>query len=121
MTKKEMFEKIAQVNSADEEIVEFCNKQIEALAKKASSVKPTKQQKENEGFKSTILDILAENDRPMTISEIVADERLAGLTNQRVSALMTQLKNAGVVVRTLDHKKAQFSINRSVESEDSAE
>lgn len=113
-TKRDMFEKIATINVDDQEIVEFCLRQIESLDKKASSVKPTKTQKENEVHKSAILDTLARFDRPMTIAEIMAEtESLAELTNQRVSALLTQLKNAGVVVRTEEKKKAYFSIKRA--------
>ena len=37
-------------------------------------------------------------------------EGLAGLKNQRVSAIMTQLKNAEKVVRTMEKKKAYFSL-----------
>lgn len=112
MTKKERFARIAAVNSADAEIVAFCEHEIELLNKKASgSSKPTKTQIENEGYKQAMLDIMAEFDRPMTISEIMeVCEGIAGLKNQRVSALMTQLKKAGMVVRTEDKKKAYFSL-----------
>ena len=111
MTKKEMFAHIATVNSADQEIVDFCNHEIELLAKKASgSSKPTKTQVENETYKASILEILAEADRPLTISEMMEDDRLSGLKNQRVSALVTQLKKAEQVVRTEDKKKAYFSL-----------
>ena len=113
MTKKEMFARIATVNSADAEIVAFCEHEIELLAKKGSgSNKPTKTQVENEGFKQAMLDTMAEVDRPVTISELMEMcEGIAGLKNQRVSALMTQLKKAGMVVRTEDKKKAYFSIS----------
>ena len=47
----------------------------------------------------------------MTISEIMENcEGIAGLKNQRVSAIVTQLKNAGKVIRTEEKKKAYFSI-----------
>lgn len=112
MTKKEMFAHIATINATDKEIVEFCNHEIELLEKKSSgSAKPTKTQIENEGFKQAILDFLAEADRPMTISEIMENcEAVSGLKNQRVSALVTQLKKAELVVRTEDKKKAFFSV-----------
>ena len=119
MTKKDMFNEIINLmngeNSAvtSEEIVKFCTHEIELLNKKSSSSsgKPTKTQVENEKYKEYILATLTEVDRPMTISEIMENcEGIAGLKNQRVSAIVTQLKNAGKVIRTEEKKKAYFSI-----------
>ena len=117
MTKKEMFNHIATINSADAEIVAFCEHEIELLEKKASgSSKPTKTQVENEGYKQMMLDTMASLDRPVTISELMEEcEGIATLKNQRVSALMTQLKKAGLVTRTEDKKKAYFSISEGEE------
>lgn len=117
MTKKEMFARIATINAEDAEIVAFCEHEIELLSKKsAGSSKPTKTQIENEGYKQAMLDTLMELDKPLTISELMeVCEGIAGLKNQRVSALMTQLKKDGLVVRTEIKKCAYFSI---AESED---
>ncbi len=112
MTKKEMFARIATINAEDAEIVAFCEHEIELLSKKGSgSHKPTKTQVENEGYKQAMLETLAEVGHPLTISELMETcSALEGLKNQRVSALMTQLKNAGLVVRTEDKKKAYFAL-----------
>lgn len=111
MTKNEMYSHIAAMCADDAEVVEFCAHQQELLARRSSTPhKPTKTQVENEGFKVAIVDILAENDRPMTISEMLEDGRLEGLKNQRVNALVTQLKNANRVVRTEVKGKAYFSL-----------
>lgn len=119
MTKKEMFAHIKEINAQDSEVVAFCDHEIELLNKKSSgSHKPTKTQVENEGYKAAILGILAENDKPMTISEMMEDGRLEGLKNQRVSALVTQLKKAGTVVRTEDKKKAYFNLAESEETDE---
>lgn len=122
MTKKEMFARIATINAKDAEIVAFCEHEIELLSKKGSgSHKPTKTQLENEGYKRAMLETLAEVGRPLTISELMDTcPALAGLKNQRVSALMTQLKNASLVVRTEDKKKAYFSIAEK-EAEDTVQ
>ncbi len=121
MTKKEMFAQIiAMVNGetitvTPEEIVTFAEHEIELLSKKSSgSGKPTKTQVENEGYKTSILAILGESGKPLTISELMEDERLEGLKNQRVSALVTQLKNAKSVIRTEIKKKAYFSLAEEV-------
>lgn len=111
MTKNEMYSHIAAVCAEHQDIVEFCAHQQELLARRSSTpAKPTKTQVENESYKAAIVDILAENDRPMTISEMMEDSRLDGLKNQRVNALVTQLKNANRVVRTEVKGKAYFSL-----------
>lgn len=119
ITKKDMFNEIIkmmngeQMSVSAQAVIDFANHEIELLNKKSSSSsgKPTKTQIENEGYKEVILEALATADKPMTISEIMEyADGLAGLKNQRVSALMTQLKNAGKVIRTQEKKKAYFSL-----------
>lgn len=107
MTKKEMFEKIATVNAADAEIVAFCEHEIELLAKRKTSEKRglTKVQKENVGIKDTIVEVLATGEGEMTITEICADERLAGFTPQKMAALLNQLVKEEKVEKTYDAKK----------------
>ena len=120
MTKKEMFAHIAKINSADAEIVAFCDHEIELLSRKSSgSGKPTKTQVENEGYKQAMLETLSALDHPVTISELMEEcEGIAGLKNQRVSALMTQLKNAHLVKRSVDKKKAYFEIRTEDEDDE---
>lgn len=117
MTKKEMFAQVIAMAKGEvitvtsEEIVNFAEHEIELLAKKGSgSAKPTKTQIENEGYKQAILEILAETGCPMTISQMMENARLEGLKNQRVSALVTQLKKGGQVVRTEVKKVAYFTL-----------
>lgn len=114
MTKKEMYMHIAEINANDSEIVAFCNHEIELLDRKVTGPrKPTNVQIENEKFKHGILEVLANADRPLTITEIMAEAPLNALTNQRVSALVTQLKKAGLVVRIEEKRKAYFSLAQS--------
>ena len=119
ITKKDMFNEIIkmmngeQMSVSAQAVIDFANHEIELLNKKSSSSsgKPTKTQIENEGYKEVILEALATADKPMTISEIMEyADGLAGLKNQRVSALMTQLKNAGKVIGREKKKKAYFSL-----------
>lgn len=126
MTKKEMFEQVIALAKGEEVVVTpeemeaFATHEIELLSRKSASGsgKLTKAQKENEGYKVAILALLGESDRPLTISEMMEDERLAGLKNQRVSAIVTLLKKAGLVVRTEDKKKAYFSLAGEVATEE---
>lgn len=116
MTKREMFERIATVNAADEEIVAFCNREIELLEKRKSGKKGlTKTQKENEGVKELILTALAESGEKMTVSEVIGCEGLGGFSNQKISALLRQLIEAGKVEKTMEGKKAYFSIKEGGE------
>ena len=96
---------------ADPGMVEFINHELELLAKKNSAdKKPTAQQVANEGIKQAILDAMGEN-HLYTVTEIQKSvAECADLSNQRVSALLRQLKDDGVIVRTEDKRKAYFSL-----------
>lgn len=92
-----------------EELVDFIYDRKEKAQKKTGNRKPTANQKENEGFKATILDVLTTEGK--TVSEIMAmNEELGNLTNQRVSALLRQLILAGEVVKTKEGKKSLFAL-----------
>ena len=111
MTKKEMFAHIASVNSADAEIVEFCNHEIELLENKKTSKTPTKTQKENEKVMETILRDMEEFGKPVTVTELInGGEGLEDFTNQKISALLRKLIDCGKVVKAIEGKKAVFSL-----------
>lgn len=110
MTKKEMFNQIlTHLTDADE--IAFVEKQIEMLDRKAGtkSGKPTANQVANEGIKAAIVDAM-EADKAYSIADLMAGvEALADLSNQKVSALMKQLVDAGAVVKTYEKRKAFFT------------
>lgn len=114
MTKREMFVAIANVAevAANEEMMTFINHEIDLLdARKNSKSKGmTKTQKANEKVKAVIADVLAETGEKMTVTEMLADERLSGFTNQKISALLRQMVEAGKVVKTIEGKKAHFAV-----------
>ena len=92
-----------------EDAIEFLNDRKAKAQKKAGTRKPTATQKENEGIKDVILATLSTEGK--TVSEVMAsDESLAGLSNQKVSALLRQLVLAEKVVKTKDGKKTLFAI-----------
>ena len=80
------------------------------LAKRGSAKTPTKTQKANEEVKAVIAEVLAETGEKMTVTEMIADERLNGYTNQKISALLRQMVEAGKVVKTTEGKKAYFAV-----------
>ena len=112
LTKREKFEMIAKINEVAENpiLAEFVEHELELLAKKnASDKKPTAVQVANEGIKDTIYNVLAENGKVMTITEMQkANEELAELSNQRISALVRQLVADGKVERLEEKRKAYF-------------
>ena len=111
MTKREMFETIATVNADNAEIVEFCKHEIELLGRKSASKGMTKTQKENEGVMTIILDNLARFEEGATVTELIANGvGLDGFTNQKISALLRKLVDAGKVQKEIKGKKAIFSL-----------
>lgn len=113
MTKREMFVAIANVAevAANEEMIAFINHEIELLDNRKTSKKGlTKTQKENEGVKAVIADVLADTGEKMTVTELINDDRLNGYTNQKISALLRQMVEAGKVVKTIEGKKAFFEV-----------
>lgn len=115
MTKKDWFATIRAIvegsgNEREDEILAFIDHEVELLNKKSSKSGQTKTQKENVGIMDTIKEVLVDMGKPVTITEMQADERLAGFSNQKLSALVKQLVAKNEVVRTEDKKKAFFSI-----------
>ena len=117
MTKREMFAEIRKIVADNEEMVAFIDHEIELLNKKSgSSRKLTKTQIENNGFKAEILNALAEMDKSVTISQLIAGcEALNGLTNQRITHMLTDLRKDGKVARTYVKKVAYFALGNEGE------
>lgn len=113
ITKRERFESLLTLSQvqADPGMVEFINHELELLAKKNSSEKkPTAQQVANEAIKQAIVDGM-ERDHLYTITDIQKNvPECADLSNQKISALVRQLKDDGVVVKTEDKRKSYFSL-----------
>ena len=73
--------------------------------------KPTKTQLENEGIKDTIVSALSAIGKPATIADVQKSSAdLAEFTNQKISALLTQLVKSGKVVRSEVKGKAHFAL-----------
>ena len=109
MTKKEKFAMIKEYIQDNEMLMEFIDNEINLLTKKASSSAKTQTQKENEKIKDNIITILIEIDTPVTITELQkANEEMAQYSNQKLSALLTQLHKENRVERIVDKKKTFF-------------
>ena len=115
ITKREMFANLLAKYPFTEDERKFVEHEMELLAKKnapkdgAKALTPA--QKENEGIKTAILDYLATANKRMTITDMIKEiPSCAGMTNQKVSALVRQLVDALLVVRVEEKGKALFSI-----------
>lgn len=110
MTKRENFEFIRTALADNAEIVAFCDHELELLDRKAGykSGKPTKSQVANMGVKDEILNVLTSGDR-FTVTEIA--KALGGVyTNQKISALITQLHRDGAVIKTAEKRVTYISL-----------
>lgn len=93
--------------------LEFIDGRIEQVNKKNASGsngerKPTKTQLENEGIKVEILEFLRSQPDPLPVKDI---QKNVGIeSNQKATALVTQLVKANKVVRTEVKGKAHFAI-----------
>ena len=82
-----------------------------SLEKKSANRKPTATQIANENLKNKIIEVLTANGSAMTVTEISkSSEDFADLSNQKITSLVTQLKNADVIEKIIDGKKSTFKI-----------
>jgi len=112
MTKKEMFTAIREIVADNDEMVAFINHEIELLERKSNSPKkPTKTQVENDSFKADIVAYLTEADTSKTIKELQVEvPSIGGLTNQRITHMLTDLVKAGTLVKEYVKKTPYYSV-----------
>ena len=93
------------------DVKEKLEKMREQFVKKNSAErKPTANQVENQGYKADILAYLGTVENATITDLMKAVPSLAELSNQRVSAIVRQLKDSGEVVREEIKRKAYFSL-----------
>ena len=99
-----------EVVKANPTYVAYLENELALLDKKAQNKKATKTQEQNVGIKTTILEVLGTIGSG-TVTDIQnGNEELSALSNQKVSALVRQLVEAGKVMKTVDKKKSIFSL-----------
>lgn len=111
-TQKVLFGELRElaVNAGNTELIEFCDKKIEQLDKKKATGM-TAIQKANVGLKETIVEVLNSLDRAVTITEIQeVNEVLGELSNQKMSALLKQLVDSNIIIKTVIKKKSYFEL-----------
>lgn len=108
MTIVEMYDAIIAKGEGvlSKEEIEFLVGRKDLVAKKNATRKPTKAQTENEDLKEKILAFM-EDGVSYTVTDIMKGIGLE--SNQKTSALVRQLKESGLVVRTESKGKAYFT------------
>jgi len=114
MTKIELFKSLrnfvetaADLPDEDRDVyIEGLDNEISLLARKAATPrKPTATQIENEALKEKIVEYLYGESEPRTVKSITESiEELGVLSNQRVTHLLTALRKAGAIKRTVVKK-----------------
>ncbi len=109
LTKKEKFAMIKEYIQDNEMLMEFIDNEINLLNKKASSSAKSKTQVENENIKVDIVNLLKSTNLQYTITDFQnAFEEMKDYSNQKLSALFTQLYKENKVERIVDKKKTYF-------------
>lgn len=123
MTKKDWYgviKGIVEASDCENKVgaIEFIDHQMELLANRSNGSKPTKNQRVNVEFRKNIAEALRTAGKAVTVTELIGimpnavltSEGEIPVTNQKVSALLRQMKLAGEVVRTEEKKKAHFAL-----------
>ena len=114
-TKRDNFNALLAIPAVAENsaLVEFINHEIELLDKKNSAErKPTPKQVENAGFKGDIVAYMERGEQYLAadLAKSVPSVVEAGISGNRVTAMLTQLVNDGTLVRTVDKRKSYYSL-----------
>jgi hypothetical protein len=113
LTKRDHFNTLLTIPAVSDDpvLVDFINHELELLSKKNSTdKKPTATQQANNTLKEAIIDLLVDGN-PYTVSQIIKEvPECAGLSNQKVSALMVQLVNEGQVEKVIEKRVSYFKL-----------
>ena len=120
MTKREYFEKIKGLVPEDEtEVITFIDKQIEMIDKKTESTKAKRSEDElSKKLKESALDILSKAPNPMQASEIIAQEPIRSMVNdkgnpittQKMSSVLNKMCEANDIQKKKEKNKTLFYI-----------
>lgn len=116
LTKRDYFNQLLAIDEVkgNEKLVGFINHELELLAKKNASgdKKATATQIANENIKNEILEEMAkEPNKLFSVSEMIKSfDCCKELSLPKVTALVTQLTKADLVVRIEEKRKAYFKI-----------
>lgn len=109
-TQVELYKELRAIAQTQEQI-DFIDKKIEQVEKKNATKGETKTQKENLVLIDIIKETLADFDTKVKITDIQsANETLANLSNQKMSALLKKLVDSNEVIKTIEKRVAYFEL-----------
>lgn len=111
MTKRDYFNRI--LSYAHDEDIEFLQHELELLDRKNSAErKPTAKQVENASFKQDILNWMTVGEQYVVADIVKGVPSIveAGISANRVTAMMTQLVAEGSIVKTVDKRKSYYAL-----------
>lgn len=140
MTKKDWFETVMEIvlkSDVDEdtkkEACEFLAHEVALLTRVRSGMKQTSTKAAHEETMATIMKVLKDAGKPMTITDMLDDSRLEffiiktdkeekkeRMTNQRLTAIVKKLESANQIVRTEIKKRAYFSLPKTEDDTEEA-
>jgi len=103
ITQKDLYTRIMTEMNYDEEVVAFCQKKLDQLARNAARPRKTKVNLEVEQFRADVLAKLAEKAEPVTNKDMAAE---FGVSAQKMSAALRVLVKDGKVERIEPEKKS---------------
>ena len=116
LTKVQKFEIIANLDGVktNEMLSEFIAREIELLKASNANRKPTATQKANQVLTEAIVEFMtAKAEEKYTISDLLRKcEACAGLSNQKVTAIMRHLCEAKQVEKVIEKRVSYFQIKQ---------
>ena len=119
LTKRDRYAQLLALNEvkANPDLVAFIEHEVELLARKNTvngEKALTPNQIQNENFKLIIAEHMASaSDRLFTVTELNKEvDVLNDLSNQRISAILRQMVDAGKVEKVVDKRKSYFRMAR---------
>lgn len=114
----QMYEEILAIPTLTAEQKSFIEKRIEITRNKNAkreNAEPTPKQREkmaeNDGIKAVILSALRTVGQPTTVSGLMkSNAELGAYSNQKISALLTQMLEDNTVERTVEKGKSLYSL-----------
>jgi hypothetical protein len=123
ITKRENFAELRTIVEASEharrdDLLAFIDHEVELLDNKRKSNKEPKGKVENEVLRSVVVSVLEEADKPMNMTELLADSRIGGfalesgkpVSTPKLSAVIAPLVRTGKIVKTLEKKTPFYSL-----------
>ena len=108
---------IVKENNGSVELVEKLEKLKNQLSKKSTSHTTSPKAKANEALKLYLIQALEKFGKPLSISEMQKeDKQLQEYSNQKLSFLLNQLANDGLIIKSKDKNVSKFAVRGGEEN-----